>query len=48
MGDPIGSSAFYSYGDVTDYRQAELLKNLAHPRTEATPEMEALIQQTIE
>lgn len=40
-------TTFYSYGDVTDYRQAELLKNLAQPRTEATPEMEALIQQTM-
>jgi len=40
-------TTFYSYGDVTDYRQAELLKNLAIPRTEATPEIAALIQQTI-
>lgn len=40
-------TTFYSYGDVADYRQAELLKKLAQPRTEATPEMEALIQQTM-
>jgi integrase/recombinase XerD len=40
-------TTFYSYGDVTDYRQAELLKNLAQPRSEATPEMEALIEQTM-
>ncbi|WP_394146848.1 tyrosine-type recombinase/integrase [Shewanella atlantica] len=40
-------TSFYSYGDVPDYRQAELLKTLAQPRTESTPEMEALIQQTM-
>ena len=42
-------TTFYSYGDVPDYKQAELLKNLAQPRSEATttPEMEALIQQTM-
>ncbi|GIU13540.1 hypothetical protein TUM4445_08770 [Shewanella sp. MBTL60-112-B2] len=40
-------TSFYSYGDVPDYRQAELLKTLAQPRTETTPEMEALIQQTM-
>lgn len=40
-------TTFYSYGDVPDYRQAELLKTLAQPRTESTTEMEALIQQTM-
>jgi integrase/recombinase XerD len=40
-------TTFYSYGDVTDYRQAELLKNLALPKTEVTPEIDALIQQAL-
>lgn len=40
-------TTFYSYGDVADYRQAELLKKLAEPRNQATPEMEALIEQTM-
>ncbi|MGS0691218.1 tyrosine-type recombinase/integrase [Shewanella sp. 30m-9] len=40
-------TSFYSYGDVPDYRQEELLKTLAKPRVEASPDMEALIQQTM-
>lgn len=40
-------TTFYSYGDVPDYRQSELLKKLAEPSSDVTPDMEALIQQTM-
>lgn len=36
-------TTFYSYGDVVDYRQAELLKKLAQPRRELPPEIEAVL-----
>jgi integrase/recombinase XerD len=31
-------TTFYSYGEVADYRQAELLKKLAKPITDITAE----------
>lgn len=34
-------TTFYSYGDVADYRQAELLKKLREPSSEVTPEKQA-------
>lgn len=34
-------TTFCSYGDVADYRQAELLKNLREPNLEVTPEKQA-------
>ncbi|EGR3920094.1 site-specific integrase [Vibrio cholerae] len=40
-------TTFYSYGDVSDYRQAELLKKLATPRKEVTPDIESTIRQVI-
>jgi integrase/recombinase XerD len=33
-------TTFYSYGEVQDYRQAELLKKLSEPRTEQSSEMQ--------
>ena len=30
---------FYSYGEVPDYRQAELLKKLREPKSEQSPEV---------
>jgi integrase/recombinase XerD len=33
-------TTFYSYGEVQDYRQAELLKKLREPRAEQSPEMQ--------
>jgi len=40
-------TSFYSYGDVPDYKQAELLRKLAKPAETTSPDMEALIQQTM-
>lgn len=34
-------TTFYSYGDVPDYRQAEVLKKLREPNLEVTPEKQA-------
>lgn len=34
-------TTFYSYGDVEDYRQAELLKKLREPDSDVTPEKQA-------
>ncbi len=31
-------TTFYSYGEVQDYRQAELFKELREPRTDQSPE----------
>ncbi len=33
-------TTFYSYGDVADYRQAELIKKLSQPRVKQKPEMQ--------
>ncbi|OUS31387.1 recombinase XerC [Thalassotalea sp. 42_200_T64] len=33
-------TTLYSYGDVPDYRQAELIKKLSFPRTDQSPEMQ--------
>jgi integrase/recombinase XerD len=33
-------TTLYSYGDVPDYRQAELIKKLNQPRTDQSPEMQ--------
>jgi integrase/recombinase XerD len=33
-------TTLYSYGDVPDYRQAELIKKLNQPRTNQSPEMQ--------
>jgi integrase len=33
-------TTFYSYGDVPDYKQAELIKKLNRPREEQSPEMQ--------
>lgn len=38
---------FYSYGDVADYRQAELLRKLAQPKDEVSPAMEVQIQNAL-
>lgn len=40
-------TTLYSYGEVPDYRQSELLKKLREPRSEALPDMEAMIEATI-
>ncbi|MEH6445758.1 MAG: tyrosine-type recombinase/integrase [Oceanospirillaceae bacterium] len=40
-------TSFYSYGDVPDYKQAELLRKLSKPAEKTSPDMEALIQQTM-
>ncbi len=40
-------TTFYSYGEVQDYRQAELLKKLRQSRQEQSPEMLALFEATI-
>ena len=40
-------TTFYSYGDVADYRQAELLKNLREPRLNADEKLDALIEEKI-
>jgi hypothetical protein len=34
-------TTLYSYGEVQDYRQAELLKKLREPRPEVAPEKQA-------
>jgi integrase len=34
-------TTFYSYGEVQDYRQAELLKKLREPSSEVSPEKQA-------
>ena len=38
-------TTLYSYGDVPDYRQAELIKKLSQPRKEQTPEMQIAFEQ---
>jgi integrase/recombinase XerD len=38
------STTFYSYGDVADYRQAELLKKLNKPRKIKEADIEAIIE----
>jgi integrase len=40
-------TTFYSYGDVVDYRQAELIKNLSQPRVKQDQDMEAIIEATL-
>lgn len=40
-------TTLYSYGDVPDYRQAELIKKLSQPRAEQSPDMQAAIEATI-
>jgi len=44
-------TTLYSYGDVPDYRQAELIKKLNQPRPEQSPEMqiafEAMLKQFV-
>lgn len=40
-------TTFYSYGDVADYRQAELLKKLKQPRQEKNQDMQMAIEATI-
>lgn len=40
-------TTFYSYGDVADYRQAELIKKLKQPRQEQNLDMHATIEATI-
>jgi len=40
-------TSFYSYGDVPDYRQAELIKKLNQPRVEQSDDMQAAIEATI-
>ncbi len=37
-------TTFYSYGEVQDYRQAELLKKLREPRAEQSPEMQVAFE----
>ncbi|MCQ1059973.1 site-specific integrase [Photobacterium sp. ZSDE20] len=38
-------TSFYSYGDVPDYRQAELLRKLAKPAENTSPDMEEQFKQ---
>lgn len=40
-------TTFYSYGEVQDYRQAELIKKLREPRPEQNQDMQATIEATI-
>jgi integrase/recombinase XerD len=40
-------TTFYSYGDVADYRQAEILKKLKKPRTDVSADLDALIEAKI-
>tara|TARA_R110000737_G_scaffold343453_1_gene369435 strand:- start:7588 stop:8679 length:1092 start_codon:yes stop_codon:yes gene_type:complete len=40
-------TTFYSYGDVVDHRQAELIKNLNKPRPDQSHNMEAIIEATM-
>ncbi len=40
-------TTLYSYGDVPDYRQAELIKKLNTPRQTQNADVEAIIAATI-
>jgi len=40
-------TTLYSYGDVPDYRQAELIKKLNQPRVEQNQDMQAAIEATL-
>lgn len=40
-------TTFYSYGDIADHRQAELIKNLRDPKIEQNQDMQATIEATI-
>jgi integrase len=40
-------TTLYSYGEVQDYRQAELIKKLNEPRKTKMPDMEAVIEATM-
>ena len=40
-------TTLYSYGDVPDYRQAELIKKLNQPRVDQSQDMQATIEATI-
>ncbi|WP_076419828.1 tyrosine-type recombinase/integrase [Colwellia sp. UCD-KL20] len=40
-------TTFYSYGDVQDYRQAELIKKLSEPRDNVSVDTAAIIEATI-
>jgi integrase/recombinase XerD len=40
-------TTLYSYGEVQDYRQAELIKKLNEPRKIEVPDMEAVIEATM-
>ena len=37
-------TSFYSYGDVPDYKQAELLRKLSKPAEDVSPKMEQQIK----
>lgn len=37
-------TSFYSYGDVPDYKQAELLRKLSKPAENVSPDMEQQIK----
>ena len=41
-------TTLYSYGDVPDYRQAELIKKLSQPREIVSDEMEAMVLATMQ
>jgi integrase/recombinase XerD len=41
-------TTLYSYGDVPDYRQAELIKKLNQPRENQGHDMEAIIEATMQ
>ncbi|MCD8561214.1 MAG: hypothetical protein LRY75_20900 [Shewanella xiamenensis] len=38
-------TSFYSYGDVPDYKQAELLRKLSKPAENVSPDMEEQFKQ---
>lgn len=40
-------TTLYSYGDVPDYRQAELIKKLSQPRAQQSQNVEAIIEATM-
>jgi hypothetical protein len=40
-------TSFYSYGDVPDYKQAELLRKLAKPKPEPSESDAALLQRML-
>ncbi|QBY02938.1 site-specific integrase [Thalassotalea sp. HSM 43] len=40
-------TTLYSYGEVADYRQAELIKKLNEPRVEGSPDIDIIVAATI-